>query len=98
MKRFNRWGVFAVALLTLSYPILKTYKTHHQYLPVFSLLIPGGAENEISTRLWLKAAEEVGVPLQTISYDDFTNPFQGEGARPMGILLRMRFQSQPRPL
>jgi hypothetical protein len=87
MKNSSKWGVLALVLLILSYPVAKTYETHHRHLPVFSLLVPEGSEKLPATEMWVHAAAEVGAPLEVISYNDFTSPFQTEAFESKAILI-----------
>ena len=86
MNLVSKWSILA-AILILSYPVAKTYELHNRRLPVFGLLIPAGAEDAIATKLWLRSASEEGVSLETISYDDFTNPFQIGAVESRAILV-----------
>jgi hypothetical protein len=87
MIRYSKSFIIVFVILILSYPIAKTYETHHRHLPVFGLLIPAGSEKAISTELWLRAASEEGVPLQTVTYDGFANPFQTQAIESKAILI-----------
>ncbi len=57
----------------LSYPIYQTVKPHPP-LPVFSLLIPRASDSLIETSVWFKAAQEEGLPIEIVHYEDVFVP------------------------
>ena len=87
MNLSSKLGILASFALVFSYPAWKTYRTYHHPLPVFALLVPEQSKKALGTRIWLKAAEEEGAPLEIITEEDFIGPFQTSAEPPRAILI-----------
>jgi len=86
MKRLSASWIYLLFLAALTYPLVRTFRSYHHSLPVLALLVPGGSENSITTQIWMKAAEEEGIPLERLTDEALLDPFQ-IGSKPKAIIV-----------
>ncbi len=97
-KAFKANRFILLLVLLLLYPLYLTLKPQSSG-PFYYLLIPKEAEKSIQTQVWMSAAQEEGVPLEILDYEEFVRPFGSSDTNARIILVPDEIsKSAPAPL